>query len=296
MVIFCKSYAGDLLRVARLVDSIQRYNRDQIRLFISVPSRDLSLFKSRLGTSNIHWLADEDIIAAQPGGDKGRYSKWSGNLSQQVIKSEFWRLGISENYVCIDSDAQFIKDFSLSDFQNETQGTPYTIITQSKDFLQLAVNKGISKVIENHLKESSEGKALFHRNGPDYDFCTPPLIWSAKVWRDLEHFYLAPKGLDFWDAIETFPNEIRWYGEALLSYKSIPLLPIQPLFRIYLYDWHYASLKRTGETEERLKSLYLGIVKQSNWEFEMDYGDQAKRKSVLSRGARRLRRSLARFR
>ncbi|MBK8971928.1 MAG: hypothetical protein IPM37_11345 [Hahellaceae bacterium] len=105
--------------------------------------------------------------------------------------------GISENYLCIDSDAVSLSKTSLVQISKTKPKTPYTIITQSKDFLQLAVNKGISKVIENHLKESSEGKALFHRNGPDYDFCTPPLIWSAKVWRDLEHSVPSTQGIGF---------------------------------------------------------------------------------------------------
>lgn len=296
VVIFCKSYAGDLRRVIRLVESIQRYNRDHLPLFISVPANDLPLFKNQLGLDHINWLSDEEIISHQPHGDKGRYASWSGSLSQQVIKSEFWRLNQSENYLCLDSDAEFIKDFHLTDFVNPETGAPYTILCQSKDFLQLAESRGIGKVLTNYARESAEGKRLFGRQGPDYNFSTTPVIWSAKVWRDLASHYLEPKAMDFWDAIAQFPNEMRWYGEALLAYKSIPLQPIEPLFRVYLYDWQYASLKRTGETPEKLKSLFLGMVKQSNWEFELDYGDQAKRKSALSRGARRVRRFMSRYR
>lgn len=296
MVILCKSYAGDLRRVIRLVESIHRFNRDNLPVFISVPGKDLPLFKNHLGQDSVHWLSDEDIIAAQPEGDKGRYTLWSGSLSQQVIKSEFWRMNLCESYLCIDSDAVFIRDFHRSDFFNEKDNTPYTILSQSRDFLQLAENRKIHKVLANFQRESQEGKALFQRTGPDYNFSTTPVIWSAKVWKDLATRYLEPRGMDFWDAIEQFPNEMRWYGEALLTYESIPLRPIEPLFRVYLYDWQYAALRRSGETPEKLPSLFLGLVKQSNWEFEMDYGDQAKRKSVLSRGARRLRRSLARFR
>lgn len=296
MVIFCKSYAGDLRRVVRLIESIQRYNRDSLPVYVSVPARDLPLFKSHLGQTDINWLSDEEIIATQPGGDRGRYALWSGSLSQQVIKSEFWRTQASESYLCIDSDAIFIRDFYRTDFVCEKDNTPYTILNQSKDFLQLAENRRIQKVLTNFQRESQEGKALFQRTGPDYNFSTTPVIWSAKVWKDLAHHYLEPRGMDFWDAIEQFPNEMRWYGEALLAYESIPLRPIEPLFRVYLYDWQYAALRRSGETPEKLPSLFLGLVKQSNWEFEMDFGDHAKRKSALSRGARRLRRSLARFR
>ncbi len=296
IALMCKSYAGDVKRTQRLASSIEAYNSDSIPAYISVPSSDMALFKNVIGKDRVNWLCDEDIIGAQPKRDGGRYRTWSGRLSQQVIKAEFWRLGLCSNYVCLDSDAQFIQDFHQHHFLNPTTKTPYTVLCQSKEFLQLSQNRGIDKVLQYFKKESAEGKALFNRIGTDYDFCTQPVILSAKVWQDLYDRYLAPKDMDFWDAIERFPNELRWYGEALLEYKSIPLMPIQPLFRVYLYDWHYARLRRSGETPEKLKALFLGIVMQSNWEYEMDAGQQASRKSLMSRAARRVRRMLSRFR
>ena len=296
MSLFCKSYEGDLHRIGRLIASVEAFNADNIPVYISVPSKELTLFKNTVGTSRVNWLADEEIISYQPNGDWGRYQQWDGRLSQQVVKAEFWRLGVSENYVCLDSDSEFIQNFYLSSFLNEASNTPYTVICQAKEHLQLAENRKISKVLQEFRAQSAAGKNIFYRSGPDYDFCTPPVIWSSRVWRDLAEQYLEPRGMNFWDAIDVLPAELRWYGEALLKYRSIDLLPIEPLFRVYLYDWQYAKMQKMGETTDKLRALYLGLVKQSNWEFEMDAGQLIERKPPLSRLVRLARRSLAQFR
>ena len=294
--LFCKTYAGDLKRIVRLVDSLARHNREALPVVISTPARDQAVFRDALGDGPVQWVCDEDIIAAQPRGDGGRYASWDGRLSQQVIKSEAWRLGGFDTYLCLDSDSVFIRDFGLADFICPMSGTPYTVIHQAKELRQLAENRGIHKVEANFVRESAAMKTLFGRVGPDYDFSPTPVIWSARVWQDLAEQWLSPRGMDFWDAIAQFPSELRWYGEALLAYRSIDLLPIEPLFRVYHYDWHYAILSAQGETPATLTANYLGMVLQSNWDFEMDDGDQARRKNLASRLARRLRRALTRFR
>lgn len=39
------------------------------------------------------------------------------------------------------------------------------------------------------------------------------------------------------DAILLAPLELRWYGEARLRYQAIPLMPCQPLFKVYHCAW-----------------------------------------------------------
>ena len=48
IVLYCKSYDRDLDRVIELSNSIKKYNKDNIPFYISVPSKDVSLFKSKL--------------------------------------------------------------------------------------------------------------------------------------------------------------------------------------------------------------------------------------------------------
>ena len=84
--------------------------------------------------------------------------------------------------------------------------------------------------------------------------------------------------------------EYLWYGEALLKYQAIALRPIEPLFRVYHYDWQYYILKRQGENIDSLKRMYLGVIYQSNWESEMDFG--AAQKSMASRILKQLKRRI----
>jgi hypothetical protein len=65
---------------------------------------------------------------------------------------------------------------------------------------------------------------------------------------------------------------------------------IEPLFRIYHYDWHYYLLRRLGETQEKLAQNFMGVIYQSAWESELDYG--APSKSLPSRLLKRSKRLL----
>ncbi len=295
-LLLCKSYAGDLKRVQRLWQTVQRFNRDKIPFYISVPEADLSLFEQTIGTpEGLFWVSDEDIVRANPRADLTYYKTWDGRLSQQVVKSEFWRYSGCDSYLCLDSESEFIRDYYLSDFL-DPKGYPYTVMTQSKELLQLAANKGFNSLLDDFHRECAMMKAVFGRVGPDYLFAPTPVIWSARVWRDLDERYLQPKGITLWEAVQEKPSELRWYGEALLQFNSIPLTPIEPLFRCYHYNWQWHTLRRQGETTETLQWEYLGIICQSSWQYELDYGKQAQRKSWLSRLVRFIKAQLARLR
>ena len=288
LVLYCKSYRRDFLRLRRLLISINQYNVDLIPFYISTPAdqyQDLILVLD--GLDGFEWVSDESIIAANPRVPVGIEKTRSGGLSQQAIKSEFWRLRLAENYVCFDSDCVFIQDFRKSDFLS-SDGNPYTVIYQNKEFYQLSINRGQDQVESNLRQEGDRVKGLFSRVGPNYYCPCPPFIWSAKVWQSLDLQYLQPKGLTFWDVSSDDHPETLLYLEALLNYRAIPLYPIEQLFRIYYYDWQYYLLCRMGETENKLKANYLGVIYQSNWDSGMDFGNASK--SLGSRMLRRLKR------
>jgi hypothetical protein len=298
VVLFCKSYSGDLLRAMRLVKSVGRYNSDGLSFFLSVPECDFEAFSSRLNEldTEVKLLTDQEIIRSNPCGNEELYSRADGRYSQQVIKSEFWRYWLLNNssyeelvYVCIDSDSEFIRNFYRHNFVNEN-GTPFTVCHDNEDLLRLARLKKKHKVELNFRKDCSLMKDIFGREGPDYAFSPTPVIWSSSVWQDLDEYYLKPKKISLWNAILERPNEVHWYGEALLHFRPIPLLPIGPLFRVYHYDWEFFYRKKQGETAEKLKKKFLGVLRQSNWEYELDTSVVRQKKSVLSRLHRRLKR------
>jgi hypothetical protein len=267
-VLYCKSYKSDFLRLRRLLDSIEQFNADDLLFYISTPESDRDTLQNILGIDAQYiWISDEEIVAANPAASFEKYQSMPGGLSQAIVKSEFWRLKLAENYLCLDSDCVFIKPFHRSEFIS-LNGDPFTVLHQNKEYFQLANNRSQFKIESNLRAEAKRVQDLFERVGPIY-FCAPaPFIWSAKVWESLESEYLQPKGMTLWDLVT----------------------PIEPLFRVYHYDWQYFILKRLGETEIKLKSNYLGVLYQSNWESALDYGDF--QKSTLSRYLKSIKRFL----
>ena len=293
IVLYCKSYRRDFLRVKRLLISLQKHNRDKLPFYISTPTADRVLLLEVLGKDGQNfsyiWIADEAIIAANPRAPKNVQLGMLGGLSQAIIKAEFWRLGIADNYLCIDSDSIFIRDFGKTDFL-ASDGYPYTVLHQNKELFQLAANRGYAKVEQDLREEAIRVQQLFGRQGPQY-YCAPaPFIWSAKVWQSLDEHYLTPKGITLWDAVTPRHPETLLYGEALLNFQAIPIRMIEPLFRIYHYDWQYYTAQRLGETEAKLKQNFLGVIYQSNWESELDYG--LSNKSFASRTLKSMKRFL----
>ena len=286
-VLYCKSYSRDFLRLKRLLESVKQHNIDQIPFYISTPASEKVLLERVLGGDGYIWVADEDIIAANPRADLLRYRSMPGGLSQQIIKSEFWRLGLVENYLCLDSDSKFICDFEKSNFLSN-ENIPYTVLHQNKELFQMAANRGHQKVERDLKSEAVRVQDLFGRIGPSF-YCAPaPFNWSAKVWESLDEKYLQPKGISIWDLISLDHPESLIYGEALMKYHAIPLIAIEPLFRTYHYDWQYFLMKRLGETEQKLAKNYFGVIYQSAWDVGTHFGVPAK--SLPSRALRRIKR------
>jgi len=287
IVLYCKSYRKDFLRLKRLLKSISKFNVDQIQFYISTPMVDRDLLVEVVGDRGYQWISDESIIHSGTGLQRHFIEDKSGNLTQQIIKSEFWRLELCKNYVCLDSDCIFLKDFYKSDFL-AVDGNPYTVIYQNKEYFQLAIDRGFTKIPLQLTAEASRVKDLFRRQGPNYYCPCPPFIWSAKVWKSLDEFYLKPKNISFWDICTPTQPESLIYLEALLNFKAIPLYPIEQLFRIYYYDWHYYLLRRIGESPTKIRTHYLGVIYQSSWDFALDYGGS--QKSIPSRILKKLKR------
>lgn len=288
IVLYCKSYRGDVFRAQRLARSVEKYNDDDIPFFVSVPEIDIPLFKEHLAGLKVIFIYDEEIISANPKHSLESIRLMSGNLSQQVVKSEFWRLGLCENYVCLDSDNEFIRKFNKSAFLTP-DGIPYTVITEGKEFLEFSARYHLPKVPVNFKKDSLQVQELFGRSGRSYSFGIPPLIWSRKVWLSLEEGLLLPRGESFADLIVQYPHELRLYGEALLKFRAIPLWPCEDIFKDYLYQSQYFFDKKRGITTDILAKNYLGLVRQSNWEGE-HFG--LSQKSIASRSLKKLKKFL----
>lgn len=257
IVLYCKSYSKDVHRTKVLLDSIKWHNKKRIPFFISVPKEDVLLFKSVLGTDGYVLISDEEIM------HESLYQSWK---NQQIVKMMFWKLGISTNYVVLDSDSYFIRDFNVSDFIHHDD-TPYTVIHEQKDLFSWT-SKHVEELGFDPIKSFCECRypimEIFNRDGRLYDFGPVPVIWSSKVWKTMEEEYIKPNGLTFQSLINTISSEFSWYGEWLLTRKPIELWPIEPIFKVFHYMPQYNEFKQMGYTEKQWSRNYLGIVMQSS--------------------------------
>jgi hypothetical protein len=292
LALYCKSFNTDLRRVARLMQSIERFNETRIPVYVSVPESELALFREYLGTTSAQLVSDESILQASPGLNLAQVARMQGAVAQQIVKSEFWRLGLSDAYVCLDSDAVFIRPFTSDDFL-APDGYPYTVLDEAHDLLEGAMQHGRPRIVDDFVREAVSMQQTFGRLGRRYSFGPFPLVWHRKVWESLDSNYLQPRGMSFADAIAQSPIESRWYGESLLAYQAIPLHPCQALFKVYHYAWQLDQETRRGITEKQLAQLYCGVIYQSAWERKMDWPTEGGNR--FSRLGRKIRRLFARI-
>jgi hypothetical protein len=221
-----------------------------------VPKKDITLFKS-IETTNIVLIEDESVYDGPAPG-------W---MQQQIVKSMFYKLNLAKNWVCIDSDSYFIKPFFISDFMYDNE-TPYTVMHEQKElFSWTAINNNILGFDpkESFTKDRQKIMEVFDRNSRVYDFGPVPTIWSSKVWIDLDTKYMQPNNLTFQQLIEYCPSEFTWYGEALLQFKSIPIYPVEPIFKVFHYKQQLDEFKQLNLSNDILAKNYLGVIIQSNF-------------------------------
>ena len=263
----CPTFHRDIQRVEVLLNSVRKYNTENIPLYLILPSSDIDLFKNTVGT-DLNFVPEEEILKLDSSNlNKIQNENW---VLQQVIKSQFWRLDLCENTLLLDSDNYFIKEFSFSDFMYNDD-TPYTLMHECKDLLQFTSRMGMDFVQKSFAETRLPVMEIFGREGKFYDFGPTPTLWSRKVWEGLKRDYQDKNNLNFSDLILSAPSEFTWYGEYLLYSKVIDLIPIEPIFKHYHYKEQYLEDKNNGVTEEKLSENFFGVVLQSNWGAPLKY-------------------------
>jgi len=288
-VLYCCTFSRDLLRTVRMAESVTKHNKSKIPFYISVPDDEVRLFQEKLKGIPVTIFGEQEIFRVNPKLDIKKLYEVPGGIRQQVIKSEFWRLGKSENYLVLDADCVFIRDFDESDFIAKDK-IPYSVIHEGRDLLQATNQFGPERTRAHFLADREPIKAAIGRHGITYDYGYAPFLWSAKVWKSFDENYLTPKNLNLLDAILYCGSEFTWYGESLVNYQAIPIYPREQLFRHYHYENQLWIDRALGYTEKKLAKDYMGVVYQSNWQIWKHYG--GKKKSVISLTWRFIRRGL----
>lgn len=257
LILFIKTYRNDFDNAVNLLKSIDKFNVEKIPVVVSVNDADYDFFKERIKTVKI--IKDSDVVTTTIT-DPWRY--------QQIIKANVYKLNLCKNYLCIDSDSEFIRDFHYSDFLYDDD-TPYTIMHESKPFLEDMEKIGLDSQEIFFKQALNATRDFFENKGKDWDYGPSPYLWSTKVWESLVEEFLKEKNMSFEDLFlhidaKTPPSECVIYGEYLLKTNLIKILPVEGFFKVYHYKKQF-DLEKKYHNINKLKKIYMGIIYQSNW-------------------------------
>jgi len=229
-----KTYEGDVDYVERLLLSFHRHNIDQLPLVISCPERDRGLF-DRFAVESVFVINDEDVtnqlVDVEVAGIRPGY------INQEIIKLAFWETGIARNYMCLDSDGVFLRDFDISEFMFDDE-TPYTVM----------------------YEDPSQPVLTTHGFG----------IFSARVLRAFRDEFMTPRGLSYSGVLAISPYEFSWYTLFLQARGTIVIHPRESLFRYVHSARQHFIMTLSGVTRDDLARGYVGVTVNSN--FSRDFG------------------------
>lgn len=259
LVIYCKTHSADLTPFRKFLDSFRRHNADGIRMFVSVPEAETVIFLD-FEDAHVRVISDESYAGSYFTSEK-YWGLSTGYLNQEICKLAFWEAGYCENYLCVDSDAYFIRDFYRKDFMRD-DGTPYSVLVMDKDL-----------DIERHYQEfgawrQSMIRKVFEYVGYDDDrmlTCHGMTVLNRSVLENMKEVFLGAKGIGYKDLIKDSPYEYTWYNVWLQKSRVIPVLAVEPFFKTFHARIEYIFSKIRNLRESDIAMRYVGIVLNSNW-------------------------------
>lgn len=259
LVFMLKTYRNDIEYVKRMLVGYKKYNRNDIPLYIVVPEKDLNVFRDELG-EDCSFIAEETIPVKYCEEEINGISV--GYINQEIVKLAFWKLGLCSNYVCLDSDVIFIRDFYETDFLYKDD-IPYTVLIQDKDLkADPDYYQGYWKAREVYLERIKE-ELRFETDL--LKTCHGCQTMSCKVLESLEREYMIPNQKSYVDLLKISPYEFSWYNFYLQKSNIIPIIHSEPQFKMIHTNYQFVFYKMMGIREEDWAKSYLGIIVNSNF-------------------------------
>jgi hypothetical protein len=256
---FIKSHRPDLVLVRRLLDSISKHNRDQISVFISVPADDVFAFRdlSRCFT-NVSVLADDHF--GIPRVDRKIWNFAPGYITQQIVKLSVQRLSEARNYLVLDSDTYFIRDFEAKDFI-APNGIGLTVLAGDGElvadpaYAPFAQSRAMKiDLIADRLDMGTLSRATCHNN----------TVFQDSVLHSF-HDWCRSEGLSLLDLMTIAPVEFTWYNFFLVKHCPDRLVRIEPFIKMMHTRSEYRRFVAAGFSHESFRRVYLGVCLNSGW-------------------------------
>jgi len=255
-----KTYRADFELTKRLVSSFNRHNMDEIPLFILVEKPDFGLFSDEF-LGGVVQVLDIDSIGEDLFTNEPVSGMTTGYVNQQIVKLTFWKLGLCDNYFCLDADGYFVRDFRKGDFIYENE-VPYTVLAEDKaletsDYYYNTFWMDRQKSLDVIKSEMDlEGKHILT--------CHNCQIFNSKVLEGFESDFMKKK--DYWyvDLIQMAPYEFAWYN-FWLQKSGQEFIPRKPYFKMYHMAYQQVADAIQGINEESIEKEYIGVIINSNY-------------------------------
>ena len=262
-----KSYSADFEYAQRLVTSFNTFNADGVRLYAVVPDHDLELF-APLASKNIEFLGESrfaEHLVTEP-----VHGMRPGYINQEIIKLAFWELGLADNYFCVDSDAEFIREFRIADFMFDAI-TPYSVLVEDHELeVEPAYYNQYWKTRSTEIQHIAD---LIGWDSSVIRTCHGHTVFSSAVLRSFVETFLAPRGWDYKDALAESPYEFSWYNIWLQFAQPIAIHAREPWIKVFHHEGHHLEYLMRGVTVKDIARGYLGIVVNSNYSRDLGVVD-----------------------
>lgn len=257
--ILIKSYEADLEYTRRLMKSIARYNAEHLPTYLVVPKKDRALF-IEFENPDVTVLSEELLADHLVQESTAGFS--AGYINQEIVKLSFWELGLCANYFCVDSDAEFIREFKASDFLYDDT-TPYTFLTEDRDLIVEPDYYNSTWV--NRMKSLNKIRDEIGYTGPWLFTVHGHAVFSSHVLQSFASEFLAPRGWDYRDAVSLSPYEPTWYNTWLLHTNAIPIHPREPLVKTFHNAQQHLEYQLRGITSQDAARGFIAVVVNSNY-------------------------------
>ncbi len=271
-VVMLKTYRDDALYVRRLIDSMARYNVDNVPLYVVCPDEDINIFKeicSRVTATILpESLFQSHLTSEFVQLEHEDFTIRPGYINQEIVKIAFWEIGVADNYLCIDSDAEFIRPFYASDFI-APDSFPYTTLTE--DF-SLIVDSYYYHMCgwEGRKKRIQRINEAIDFPQTNFETSHGCVVFNSRVLKDFYENFMLKNGFSYIGILKICPYEFSWYNMWLQKTKVIPIHKREPIILCFHHEQQLKQYKSAGIALADLARAYVAIVVNSN--FQPDRG------------------------
>jgi hypothetical protein len=270
------SYEGDFSRARLLVESFNEFCKDDMRLCIVVLESDFLLFSS---------LQSEKVILITQESIPVRFATDSicgirpGYINQEIVKMTFWKMDIFDNYLCLDSDGVFIRNFDTTDFMF-SEDEPFTVMSDDKELMCNPDYQDMWIAREARIRKIYN---IYGIAQPKYiRTCHGFQVLNSDILLELEVEFMKPRNLDYLDLLEISPYEFSWYTLFLVK-TGRKIHQTENFFKCYHNAKQYLGDIILGIDSSILANGYIGLIINSNFQPDNRHVNvNSNRKQVLA--------------